>query len=82
MVKGAWIYLTTYPPAFAVGINLNQQEGNTMISSGYFSINERILEQLSITDAKTFVAEMYNYGGRIGTYEFLKWMQWIEDNHV
>jgi len=53
-----------------------------MISSGYFSVDERILAELSISDAKTFISEMFNYGGRIGVYEFLRWMEWIEDNHV
>jgi len=51
-----------------------------MISAGYFSVSEITLRRLGHEKARIFISEMFNYGGRIGAYEFVKWQEWIEEN--
>ena len=51
-----------------------------MISAGYFEVNEEILKQFNKEEAKEFLWEMLNYGGRISHYGYEYWMKWVEEN--
>ena len=52
-----------------------------MISSGYFAVSKETLFRLTKKQALQFVEEMFNCGGRIGHYEYIAWIQWINKSH-
>ena len=52
-----------------------------MISSGYFAVSKETLFRLTKKQALQFVEEMFNCGGRIGHYEYMAWIQWINESH-
>ena len=57
-----------------------EKEGRKMRSAGYFEVNEEILKQFNKEEAKEFLWEMLNYGGRISHYGYEYWMKWVEEN--
>ena len=50
-----------------------------MVSSGYFMVSESIMEQIPPDQRAQFLWEMFNHGGRIGFYEYLRWVLWLKE---
>jgi len=51
-----------------------------MLSSGYFAVSKALLMRLGKDKARTFIAEMFNCGGRVGYHEYNRWQAWIAEN--
>ena len=52
-----------------------------MISKGYFSLNEEILERIYKKfgyRTRDFLYEMLIFGGRISYHEYDYWMEWLK----
>ncbi len=50
------------------------------IAAGYHTVTKPTLQRLGKDRALTFVYEMMNRGGRIGRYEYIDWVKWINSN--
>ena len=51
-----------------------------MISSGYFLVTKKLIDEMYKNQALQFIYEMFTYGGRIGYYEYLDWKKYIEES--
>lgn len=51
-----------------------------MISSGYIKVTKNHLRKLGKQQARRFIWEMLDSGGRIGHHEYEYWSKWINNN--
>ena len=45
---------------------------------GYHTVTEDTLFELGPVDAREFIREMFNGGGRLGYYGYCMWRDWLD----